>query len=170
MAKVDWDQEEQGTSQGFEVLPKGRYLAIIDESERKQTKAKTGEYLEFTFIVKSPKEYAGRKLWARLNIVNPSAEAQRIGREQFNSLADCCGLLHKVKKTEELDGKAVVLIVAVKDGEKGDMNEVVGFQKYEGAQPSAAPKGGAAKKNTPPPAAARKPAGGFDDMDDDIPF
>lgn len=176
MAKVDWDQSEQGVSSGLEVMPKGRYLCAIADSEDVKTKDKKGRYLQFEFIVSAPKDFKNRKLWARFNVHNPSETAQRIGREQFNSLADCCGMLNKVRDTKDLHDKMVVCIVGVKpaQGEYKEQNEILGFQKYEGPQPSARPGGEARREEPrrpdPAPAPAKKPAGKFDDMEDDIPF
>lgn len=170
MSKVDWDQKAEGVSKGFDTMPKGRYLCVVSDSERVQTKAKDGYYDAFEFVVVSPKDYKNRKLWANFNIHNPSEEAQRIGREQFNSLADCLGLLGKVKDTKEMHDKYVILLVGIKpaDGPYKESNNVLGFQKYEGEQPSARTKEEvkpAAKKEERKP-----PAGKFDDLEDDIPF
>lgn len=164
MAKVDWDQGAYETNKGFEVLPKGRYLCLITDSDDKKTKAQDGRYFEFEFTVLKPEQFKGRKLWARFNVHNPSETAQRIGREQFNSLAEACDALGKVQKTEQLHDKTVVVLAAVtKDQKDRDTNEVVGFQKHEGPKPSAT----AASKPDPAPA-PKKPA--FDAADDDIPF
>lgn len=176
MAKVDWKQDDYDKSSGLEVMPKGRYLCVISDSEDVKTKDRTGRYFQFEFIVVAPKDYKNRKLWARFNVHNASETAQRIGREQFNALADACDMMGKVTDTKNLHDKNVVCIVGVKpaDGQYKETNEILGFQKYEGPQASAQPAGGngAAKRQDPPkaqPPAPKKPVK-IDDMEDDIPF
>jgi hypothetical protein len=171
MAKVDWDQNQYETSKGFDPIPKGRYLLLVTDSDDKKTRDKKGRYFEFEFAVLAPKEFKGRKLWARFNVHNASEVAQRIGREQFNSLAQCCDMLGKVQKTEQLHDKVVVGLVAIVEGTKGDMNEITGFQKPEGAKGTAAPAAQPAAKPAPEPAPAEiKQKAAFDADDDDIPF
>lgn len=132
MAKVDWNAGEYDTGGNFEVMPKGRYLGIVVDSEEKQTRNKDGSYFEFEFDVLAPKEFKRRKLWARLNIKNPSEVAQRIGREQFNGLCEAAGKKkEQVKETTALHNAVVVLIVDIRKNEQNgkDVNEVTGFLK-----------------------------------------
>lgn len=170
MAKVDWDtsENEVAAPRNFEALPKGRYLVQVDDTEMKQTRNKNGEYLEVRFVVLAPKEAKNRKLWARLNVKNPSEIAQRIGREQFNALAMAATGSIKVAKTESLHNKKLIVHVSIeKNPDTGDLNNRIdGYEKYEGAGagPSAPPE---EKKPTPAGKPAREP--GVDD-DDDIPF
>jgi hypothetical protein len=139
MAKVDWHQGEYEVGRGaLDALPAGRYLASISLTELKDTRAKTGKYIEVEYVVTAPKENKGRKLWSLMNVHNPSEEAERIGREQFNALANACGMLGKVQKTEQLHGKQLVLIVGVEEGNKGTPRNVVnGFEQYTGAASTA---------------------------------
>jgi len=179
MAKVDWNAGEYEARSGFEVLPKGRYLAVVDYSELKPTKRKDGKFFEFEFVVLKPDQFKNRRLWARFNVHNPSEQAQRIGREQFNALCEACGLTKEaVDDTAKLNDKIVTLIVDIdKTGPSGDVNRVTGFLKSEAAANPAAQKlakdareqsaaerskpaaSGGAKRTPPPPM-----------DDDDIPF
>lgn len=171
MAKVDWDTTGYETSapRTFEALPKGRYLASIDDTELKDTRAKNGQYLEVTLVVLAPKEHKNRKLWARLNVKNSSEVAERIGREQFNALCMAALGTVQVAKTESLHNKKVIAHVSIeKNRETGDLtNRIDGFEKYVPSQPGA-------PESAPPAAAAPKPAApppaGKDDFEDDIPF
>lgn len=170
MAKVDWNQNEYESGRSFETLPRGRYLALVGDSESKPTKKKDGSYFEFEFDVIKPEQYKNRKLWARLNVSNPSKEAERIGREQFNALVAACGLEKgKVSDTTMLHNKILVLIVDVQPSNvqgRPDVNVVTGFLKASETDQ----KAGAGHKPAPKPAtpAAKAAAGGL--PDDDIPF
>ncbi len=66
-------------AKAFEVLPQGDYLAIIESTEMKETKAKTGTYIEVVLQIVDG-EHKGRKLWERLTWTNPSEKAVTIGR------------------------------------------------------------------------------------------
>jgi len=175
MARVDWDpdQYEEGRSGTFETMPKGVYMSMILDSEVKETSQKTGKYFEFTFQVLHG-EFKGRKLWARLNVHNQSADAQRIGREQYNNLCIKAGV-PGCKKTEQLHNKKVGVIVTVgKNNRQEPTNEVKGFVEYvkpgadEDPEPAAPARPAAAGKGQQRPAAQAK--GAADDFDDDIPF
>jgi hypothetical protein len=163
-------EESTGT---FEVLPKGKYPCIINTSSEKATKAGTGSYFEFEFeVVKG--DFAKRKLWARLNVNNPSEVAQNIGRAQFKALCKAAGK-PEAKTTEALHGKYVVCAVSIERGDRGDMNRVDGFifpvefkaqggeapSKADAAAEAAAKGKGGAKGKTAPKEG---------DFDDDIPF
>lgn len=176
MGNVNWKTDEYQKS-GFDPIPKGRYLCLVDNSSMEDTKNKTGKYLEFTFTVMRGTEgekYKNRKLWARLNVHNPSAEAQRIGREQFNALADACGRPNP-GDSSELHNKLVVLIVDIEDGQQGPQNRVTGYLKPSDSdrnvsRPSARPQESTGASQQQQGSEQKKPAGKFDDMDDDIPF
>jgi len=172
MSKIDWDstEYETGRSTTTEALPRGRYLCFIDSEEMKDTKKKDGKFLEVMFEVQRPKEFLRRKLWARLNVHNPSETAQRIGREQFNLLAESVGFSKgTLKDTSKLLQKRVVVFVGVERGNDNEpRNIVTGFAAVEDGA------GGSSEREQPKrePAPARTgaaKAGSLDD-DDDIPF
>ena len=174
MAKVDWDSTEytEGRAGDFEPLAKGRYLARIESIERKDTKRKDGYYFEIEAGVAAG-EHKGRKLWARLNVSNPSEIAQRIGREQWNALCVACGYdVGSVKDTKELLGKRCVLLVDIERGQDDVLrNKVTGFLVAD-AKDIAAAKNAPAKppaKNAPTKPTKQK-GGDVDSDDDDIPF
>ena len=60
-----------GVTDGFEAMPVGLYLAIVQKIERKQSKA-GNPMLVVTFNVTEPEEFAGRKLWDRLSLLPQS--------------------------------------------------------------------------------------------------
>lgn len=132
MPKVTWSQDEyeESAPRNFDPVPKGAYVCIIDDIEEKQTKKKDGTYFEIVLHVDEKGEFKGRKLWARLNVHNPSEMAERIGREQFKALCSAAGK-PGVQKTEMLHGKKVTCFVSIKQGDSGPMNQVDGFAAPE---------------------------------------
>src|SRR5262245_6505451 len=69
----------------LDPLPAGKYPAVITESEMKPNKAGTGSYLQLTFEVLDG-AFKGRKLWSRLNLDNPNAQAVQIAKAELSAL------------------------------------------------------------------------------------
>jgi hypothetical protein len=176
MAKVDWDTTKHAVAEprNFDPVPKGRYLCVIDDTEMKQTKDKKGSYLEVTHQIISPKEYKGRKVWARLNVNNPSEIAQRIGREQFNALCMATVKTLEVDKTERLHAKRVIVHVGIDKSGDEPQNKVTGWEPYVAqGGPSEQGQGGPSETKPAPPPQETKPAAPprqQADFEDDIPF
>jgi Protein of unknown function (DUF669) len=161
MAKVDWDQSTVPDARApFEALPKGKYPCIINSIEQKETKRGDGSYFEVECeVVKG--DFKGRKVWARLNVNNPSEVAQNIGRAQFKQLCEAAGK-PGAKTTEVLHGKYVVCSVSIERNDRGEANRVDEFVSPEKFKEA----GGAA-----PTKEAQKGAKAGKGVDeDDIPF
>lgn len=186
MPKVNWDQSKVDDSRqptSFDVMPRGKYPCVIVDNREVTTKSKDGSYFEFEFeVVKG--DFSKRRLWARLNVNNPSEVAQNIGRAQFKQLCKAAGKdPDKVKDSNLLNGKYVVCLVSIeRDGQFGDKNRVDGFIspaefKEKGEEPPSKddappPRAAAAGKGKAPvkgkAAAKGKPEEELED--DDIPF
>ncbi len=82
------------------------------KSAQKQTNDKTGMYVEVEFDITSPVEFTNRKFWDRFNILNKSAEASRIGKEQLAGLAFAIGI-PTLNDDEQLIGHEVVMEIYV---------------------------------------------------------
>ena len=76
----------------FDAIPAGKYQAVITESERKETKSGTGEYLQLTFEIIEG-DFKGRKLWARLNLSNPNQQAVQIARGELSAICRAVNVL-----------------------------------------------------------------------------
>ena len=147
----DFATDSVEPSTGFDPIPAGWYPMQIDAAGVKDTKAGTGKMLAMELTVIGD-QFAGRKLWPRLNIVNPNPKAVEIAMRELAALGQACGLA-AITDSSELLGKMIMGKVKVRqdEGREPD-NEVQGYKPMEGAETQAAP---AAK---PPPAAARPPA------------
>lgn len=114
----------------FEPIPAGKYVAVITDSETKATKSGNGSYLELTFEVIEG-EFKGRKLWARLNLDNPSADAVRIARGQLSSICRSVGVMEP-KDSFSLHNLPLVVAVKQKTDAEGEVrNEIKGYTKRE---------------------------------------
>lgn len=104
MAQLNFDATQVAPDEGTgEALPAGWYNAMIDESEMKPTKAADGScYLQLRFTVLDG-QYAGRKFWDRLNLVNANDEAVRIAKGQLSALCHATGVM-QVQDTSQLHG------------------------------------------------------------------
>jgi len=117
----------------MEVIPAGKYLAAITESEFKPTKSGGGQYLELTFQLLDG-EHKGRNLWARLNLQNPNETAMTIARSDLSAICRAVGVMTP-KDSLELHNIPLVIDVRVKKrADTGELaNEVKGFAKKDAA-------------------------------------
>lgn len=114
--------------QGFEVLPAGEYKAQIIDTDVVETRAGDGQYIKIVYEVIGDARYNGRKLFDNINIVNPSVDAVRIGKQKLNTICALVGL-KTIKDTAQLHGKALSLLVTVgKNKMTGDDTNVI--KKY----------------------------------------
>jgi hypothetical protein len=122
----------------FEPLPAGWYTATISQAELKDTKAGNGQYIKLRYAITGP-THQGRTVFGNLNIKNPNAKAEEIGRADLGEIMRAIGL-GKVTDTDQLIGGQLVIKLAIKeDAQYGDGNEVKGYKSLSG---SAAPAAG----------------------------
>lgn len=112
----------------FDPLPKGKYLVIITASEVKDTKDRTGQYLQLTHEVIDG-QYKGRKLWSRLNIRNRSKEAEDIAHRQLSGLCRATGVMN-LQDSSQLHN--IPVIADVKVSKEGDQNDITGYASANG--------------------------------------
>ena len=96
----------------FSAIPAGDYTAMIKSSIYKQTKAKTGHYLELMWVVVGG-PLRGKVLFDRLNLDNPNPVAVQIASKTLNSICKAAGVIG-AQDSEELHGKPCTLTVSVK--------------------------------------------------------
>ena len=92
MATLNFNAADVDTSNTFEPIPAGEYEMMVVESEMKTTKRGDGQYLELV-IQLLDEEYAGRRIWERLNLVNPNEKAVAIAQRQLAELCAAIGVL-----------------------------------------------------------------------------
>ena len=127
-------QEELAAEAGgdFTLLPPGWYVGNIINVELKENKKKTGSYLEIELETKS-----GEKVIDRLNVINKSEQAQRIGRAQLAKLATILDIDLSKESSDSLLGREIGFKVTVQEfksnrtGETLKSNDVKAYREAE---------------------------------------
>ena len=141
-----FDANQVEPAVGFEPVPADKYLAVITESEMKDTKAGTGRYLELTFQIIEG-EYKNRLLWARLNLDNPNLTAVQIARAELSAVCRAVGVMAPNDSVELHNLPLVIHVGCQKRKDTDEITNVIkGYSKKETA--SAVPV--AATNSTPP--------------------
>jgi len=173
MAQLNFDASQVAPSEALEAIPAGWYNAQMTASEMKPTSDGTGAYLQAEFTVLSG-DYAGRKLFDRINLQNKNPVAVEIGYKTLSAICHAVGVI-QVQDSQQLHGRPLQLKVSLRaagpgaDGKHYEAsNEVKGYKGMDGAgvPMAGAPAGGApswapqapaqqaAPQYAPPPAAA----------------
>ncbi len=146
-----FDANSVAPAQAFEVLPAGKYKVQVVDSDMRPTKNGDGQYLWLEMEILDG-EYQGRKMWDRMNLVNPNAQAVEIAQRQLSALCHATGKMH-VADSEDLHFIPVIATVRVRPARENydASNEIRGYEPVGGTvsqmpQRQAAP---AAAANTP---------------------
>ena len=144
MSELNFNAHEVEPSSEYTPLPNGQYIAVIGESTVKPTKKGDGRLLELTLVIVEG-EYANRKVWTRLNIVNRNPDAQRIANGHLSSICRAVGVMKPGDSSElhNLPLKVTVVCRPRGDG-NGLTNDVTHFGPIDGAGALPASAGGAA--------------------------
>lgn len=141
LLNIQFDQNEIAQAQkggDFAPIPAGTYIAQINRSEIKQTKAGTGSYLSLGFQIIDG-EYANRVIFQNITLANPNQVAAQIGREQLAQLAGACGI-YQLGDSQELHGIPMQIRVGIevdKTGQYEPSNNIKKFMSLQGQAPSA---------------------------------
>ncbi len=155
-----FDATKVDPAKPLEGIPGGWYAGDIAASEVKPTKANDGAYLNLELTCRVG-PYAGRKVFARLNVHNKNPVAQEIAYKELSAICHATGVL-QIQDTAQLHGKPLEFKVTV-DAE--GRNDVAAYRAYgsgkspadngaNGAGPAFAPPAPAAFTPPPPPPAA----------------
>jgi len=130
--QIDENVPEAGS---FTCLPEGNYPVVIIHDEIKTTQ-KGGKMLEIKLLIFEGK-YKGENLTDRLNLINPSTVAQKIGQGTLKKLCRLTGLPFPPKDTEGWKGKPLTVKVGVTEfisntsGKTLKGNEIKGYREYQ---------------------------------------
>lgn len=132
MAHIEFDANEYEPMGSFDPLPVGEYLVVISDSDIKPTSKGTGKYLQLVYDVIDG-EYQGRKLFDRLNIINESETAQKIGKSQLSAICRAVGVMSP-KDTAELHDKPFIVKIAIKPATEQYQasNAIKGYKSKDG--------------------------------------
>jgi hypothetical protein len=145
MAQIDYfDPSKVEPAQPFDTIPPGDYVAQIVKSDMEDTTT-GGRMLVLEFDVLEG-EFANRKLWARLNLVNSSAQAVQIAQRELSAI---CHAINSppISDSEALHFQPMIITVKVQPGgrnertgkEFGPKNEIKGYKAVAGGTRTAAP-------------------------------
>ena len=116
----------------FEPLPKGDYKVAITDSELRDNKAKTGNYIWLQMeVIDGPKQ--GRILWDQLTYQHDNPKAMEIGKSQFASV--CLAVdVPRPNDTAELHNRPLIATVGIrKRKDNGELtNEVKSYASAKG--------------------------------------
>ena len=110
------------------VLEPGEYPAIIIKSDMKNTRAGNGQYLSLEFIIIGNGKGKGRKLWANLNLVNPSEVAVNIARSELATICKAIGL-DNPGTSEAMHSKPMMISVDTEIFNEKKKNIIVGYSR-----------------------------------------
>jgi len=115
-----FDASSVDPSSGYDVLPQGKYLAQIVASEMRATKDGMGQYLYLELSVIEG-QYAGRKLFDRLNLKNANPDAVQIAQRTLSSICRAVGKM-QVSNSEQLHMIPLIAAVRIRPA-KGQYDE-----------------------------------------------
>jgi len=105
------------------------YPVIIIDADLKPTKDGTGKRIAVTFQIVQSGPYMNKQIFGGYNVVNKSAEAQKIGQRQFSDLCKACGLQQEtLEGTAPLKNKKLLLRVGPNKDET--QNDVKGHKVF----------------------------------------
>jgi hypothetical protein len=129
------------------VVPAGTYVAVITDSEMKPNSKGTGHLLYLTFQIVEG-EYAGRKVWTRLNLDHPNPTAMEISKKELSAICRAVGVLEP-KDSVDLHDIPLVITARVEQRKNADKkpvegefdNKITAYEKktLSPAQPAQAP-------------------------------
>ena len=139
----------------FSAIDPGDYTAQITDSKMKETKNKQGQFLELTWGIMEG-DLAGRKLWSRLNLINPSTQAVEIAQKHLKSICDAMGVPGPISDSQVLHGKPCIIRVVKTPAtaQYPEGNDIKNYMPIGGAVPGGIPVPAAAAAASPFPAQA----------------
>jgi len=121
----------------YTPIPAGEYKVQIITSEMVENKAQTGTMLKLELEIMEG-EQSGRKLFDRLNLDNPNAQAVEIAQRALSAICHAVGVL-SVQDSEELHFKPMIAVIVVTPpkGEYGAGNNIKTYKQVGEAAPAA---------------------------------
>lgn len=158
MSRLNFDAGQFSPAVALEPVPAGWYVCYMAASEMKPNSANTGAYLEMEFVILSPAQFAGRKLFDRLNLQNPNPTAVEIACRTLSAICHAVGVI-QVEDSSILHNRPLQVKVNLKpasvgaDGKSYEANnEVKGYKAIEHAAPAPQPQFAAPPPFVPPAA------------------
>ena len=157
-----FDATEVAPAVPLEVMPPGKYLAHLIESEMMPTKAGDGQLLKLVFeVLEGPS--VRRKIFDQLNLVNRNAQTVEIAQRTLSAICHAVGQVH-VSDSEQLHFKPLMVTLKVEPAgpdkygvHRETRNKVAGYSAAGASGTTTAPRpatpGPRPATATPPPTA-----------------
>ena len=140
--------ENNAPKADFQPIPAGKYSAVVDSTELKETKS-GGTMLVLTWKITDEK-HQNRLVWQRINLRCPKSEkAERIGRQQLAQIRVALGIKSLVDSDQLIGGNALIHVVVKKDDEWGDQNEVKQVKALSSGSPAPMPAAEQTEQSAP---------------------
>ena len=145
---MNFDASTVQPTSGYDPLPNGEYLVVAIASDMKTASKSGGQYLEVELEVLDG-NFKGRKVWDRINLINPSAKTVEIAQRQLSSLCHATGVMN-VTDSAQLHNIPVIATIKYKDPQNGygASNDVRGYKKANDQSTPQAPQQQAAVPTT----------------------
>jgi hypothetical protein len=134
-----FDATDVDPNVGFDPIPANDYLAMIIESEFKDTKDKSGQYLQLTLEIMEG-EFKKRLLFDRLNLMNSNETAVKIAQSTLSAVCHALGIM-KPNDSSEFHGKPMMITVGLEERNDKPGSYSNRVKKYEAV-------GGSGNKST----------------------
>ena len=152
MAHFIFDATQVTPQQSFsdEPLPAGTYGTEISDAALQPARSGSGRVLKLEYTIKTPSEYARRKIWEYLNVEHGKEDVKGMALGRLSSLCRALGIAG-FKDTDELLGRSIRLHTRIKPGDNGygPRAEITGYVLDAG---SAAPVPGVSATASAAPA------------------
>ncbi len=162
-----FDATEVAPAVPLEVLPPGKYLTHLIESEMAPTKAGDGQLLKLVFEILEG-AHARRRIFDQLNLVNRNQQTVEIAQRHLSAICHAVGQMH-VTDSEQLHFKPLFVTLKVEPAgtdkygvHREARNKVAGYSAAKAGSTSVAPSQAAPtpRPATTPPPASRPGTGG----------
>lgn len=121
------------------IIPAGKYLAHIVNSEMRSTSRGDGEMLSLSFSILDG-EHANRQFFVNLNLVNPNPVAVDIANRDLSAICRASGEM-MVADSEQLHMKPMMVTLKVRPAgldkkgvDREAQNDVAGYEPAPGGQ------------------------------------
>lgn len=118
----------------FAPLKEGWYELTVKKASVEQNSSQTGHYVNVG--AQTPE---GRWVWTKYNVKHKSADAQRIGRQEFARLCVACGFRGSVKDSQALIDRRFRGYVVIDEWQGRRDNKVKQTEAIPGAAPATVP-------------------------------
>ena len=137
MSDLGFDANNVKPDEGFALIPKGDYDAILISTDKRDNSKQTGKFLEFVFQILGG-QYQNRQLREYLSLWHTNDQTVQISKGKLSAICRAVGVMSP-KDSNELCNKPLKLSVGVrKNKETGELENMISGYKSRSAGPVAA--------------------------------